>query len=67
MRGKVTNGRMTARATCDATRRALIPGRPTAIATTMEGMRPRSLVSSRRTTGFILEKYVSLRQDDWME
>lgn len=60
IRGKVANGRITANATWDATRRALIPGRPRAIATTIEGIRPMSLVRSLRITGYTGEKWLKM-------
>jgi hypothetical protein len=45
------NGRTIDRMTWDMTSNASIPGRPTATATTMEGIRLRSRVINRRTTG----------------
>ena len=51
MSGSVTNGSTIDNTTCDATRSVLIPSRPTAIATTSEGMIPRHRVTRRVSTG----------------
>jgi hypothetical protein len=49
--GKVMNGNTIESTTCDATRSVSIPERPTAMATTIEGMIAKILVKNRRTTG----------------
>ena len=51
MSGAATKGSTMANATWDATRSVSIPGRPTAMATTTDGIRPMSLVIIRRRNG----------------
>ena len=51
MRGKVTNGSTIESTTWDATRSVAIPGRPTATATTRDGIRPKHRVIRRVRTG----------------
>ena len=52
IKGNATKGSTTDNATCDATSKVLIPVRPTAIATTMDGTRPIMRVTSRRKKGW---------------
>ena len=51
MRGAATKGSTMANATWDPMRRESMPGRPTAMATTTDGIRPMSLVTIRRRNG----------------
>ena len=51
MRGKVTNGSTIESTTWDATRSVAIPGRPTAMATIRDGIRPKQRVIRRVRTG----------------